>query len=66
MKLLLGPLIGPNVKEGPVIPSHCGEHVFQKKLNNSVPTVNNYTVLDDGIDMEDESKTPVGNRKCIF
>ena len=65
-KLLGGPLAGPDVKQGPVIPSHCGEHVSPGKLNNPVPTVKNHTVLDDGIDLEDESKTPVGNRKHIF
>ena len=25
-----------------------------------------YTILDDGINMEDKSKIPIGNRKCIF
>ena len=29
-------------------------------------TVKSRTTLDDGIGMEDESKTPVGNRKHIF
>ena len=28
--------------------------------------VKNHTVQDDEIDMEDESKTPLGNRKHIF
>ena len=51
------PLVGPDVKQGPVIPSHCGEHVSPGKLNNPVPTVKNHTVLDDGIDLEDESRT---------
>ena len=36
------------------------------KLKNPVPTVKNHTVLDDGIDLEDESKTLVGNRKHIL
>ena len=31
-----------------------------------MPTVKSHTVLDDGIDMENESKTLVGNRKHIF
>ena len=60
-----GPLTGPDVKQGPVIPSHCGEHVSPGKLNNPVPTVKNHTVLDDEIDLEDELKTPVGNRKHV-
>ena len=55
-----------NVIQGPVIPSHCGEHVSPGKLNNPVPTVKNHTVLDDGIDLEDELKTEVENRKEIF
>ena len=65
-KLLGGPLAGLDVKQGPVIPSHCGEHVSPGKLNNPVPTVKNNTLLDDRIDLEDESKTPIGNRKHIF
>ena len=31
-----------------------------------MPTVKNHTGLQNGIDMEDESKPPVGYRKCIF
>ena len=65
-KLLGRPLTGPQVKSGPVIPSHCGEHVSPGKFKNSVPTEKNHTVLDDGIDLEDKSKTPVGNRKNLF
>ena len=65
-KLLGGLLAGPNVKQGPVIPSHCGEHVSPEKLNNPVPTVKSHTGLDDGLYLEDESKTAVGNRKHIF
>ena len=61
-----GPLEGLNVKQGPVIPSHHGENVSSRKLNNPVPTLKKHPVLDDGIDLENESKTPVGNRKCIF
>ena len=30
------------------------------------PCVKNYSVLDDGINMEDESKILIGNRKHIF
>ena len=65
-KFLGGPLTGPNIKQGPVIPSHCGEHVLPGKLDNPVSTVKNHTVLDDGLDLENESKIPVGNVKCIF
>ena len=38
----------------------------QENLKNSVPTVKNHTLLDDGIDVENESKSPVGNRKRVF
>ena len=32
-----------------------------------MPAVKNHTVLDDDrLDMEDESKIPIGNRMCIF
>ncbi|XP_041911227.1 uncharacterized protein LOC121677222 [Arvicola amphibius] len=47
------------------IPDHCEKHVSPGKLN-PVPTVKNHTLLDDGIEMEDESKTLVGNRKRMF
>ena len=57
---------GPRVKCGPVIPSHCGGHVSPGKLKNPEPSVKDHTVLDDGINMEDKSKIPIGNRKHIF
>ena len=31
-----------------------------------MPTVKNHSALGDGIDVEDESKTPVGHGKCMF
>ena len=31
-----------------------------------MPTVKSHTDLDDGIDMEHYSKTPVGNKKYVF
>ena len=65
-KLLGRPHAGPKVKSGPVIPSHCGEHVSPGKLKNPVPTVKNHTGLDDGIGVKDKSITPVGHRKSIF
>ena len=65
-KLLEGPLTGPRTKSGTVIPSHFGGHVSPGKLKNPEPSVKGHTVLDDGINMEDKSKVPIGNRKCIF
>ena len=62
----------PWVKCGPVIPSHCGGHVSPGKLKNSVPAVKkqkkqkNHTVLDSGLNVEDESKIPIRNRTHVF
>ena len=55
-------LADPHVQQGQVIPSQCGKHVSPEKLNKPMPTVRKHVVLDDGINMEDEAKTPVGNR----
>ena len=57
------PLTGPQVKCGPVTPSYCGGLVSSGKLKNQVYIVKNHTVLDNRINMEDESKIPVENRK---
>ena len=61
-----GTLTGYHIKQGPVNSSHCREQVSPGKLNNPVPTVRNHTVLDNETEIEDESKTPVGNRKHMF
>ena len=37
-----------------------------RKIKNPLPAKKNHTVLDDGLNMEDESKIPIGNRKRIF
>ena len=38
-----------------------------EKLKNPEPSVKkNHNVLDDGINMKDESKIPIGNMKRIF
>lgn len=45
----------------------CREHVSPGKLNNPVQIVKkNHTVVYDGINMEDKSKTAIGNMKHIF
>ena len=31
-----------------------------------MPSIENHTVLDDGLNLKDESKIPTENRKCIF
>ena len=64
-KLLEGPLAGPQVKSGPVIPSHCG-HVSPGKLKTPEPSVKDHTIIDDGKNMENKSKVLIGNGKCIF
>ena len=65
-KPFVGPLIGYQVKHEKIIPSHCGEYVSPWKLSNPVSTVRNCIVLNDKINMEDESKTPVESRKYII
>ena len=65
-KLLERPFTDPQAKSGPVIPNHCGRHVLQGKLKNSEPSVKDNTILDNGINIDDKSKIPVGNRKLIF
>ena len=61
-----GTLAGPHVKCGLVIPSHYGGHTSPEKPENLLPVIKNHTVLDDGINMEDETKIPIENRKHIF
>ena len=58
--------IGSHDEYGPIISSYCGEHVSPEKLKFLVPTVKKNTVLDNGTEVEDESNTPVGHRKCKF
>ena len=65
-KQLEGLIEGPQAKSGTVIPCHCGGHISPGKLNKSKAFFKNHTVLDDNIHMEDKSKIPIGNRKCIF
>ena len=65
-KLLEGPLANPQAKSDPVNPSDSGECVSPRKLKNPMPAVKSNTGLNDGINVEDESKTPVGQRKHVF
>ena len=58
--------MGLHVNQGPVISIHYGGHTSPGKLENPVPVVKIHTALDDGINMEDESKIPIENRKYIF
>ena len=37
-----------------------------RKIKNSKPSVKDHNVLDDGVNTENKSKIPIGNRKCIF
>ena len=64
----MGASAGSQIKHSSAIPSDCGEHVSLGKLKKSLPDVKkkNYTVLDDGINMEGESEIPVEYRKHIF
>ena len=38
----------------------------QRKLKNLAPAVKNHTAMGDGINMDDESKLPIGHRKYIL
>ena len=38
----------------------------QENFKTPEPSVKDHTILDDGINMEDKSKIPIGNRKRIF
>ena len=62
-----GPLTGLQVKHGSVIPSHCEGHISPGKLKkNLVSVVKYYTAVDYRINMEDESKIPIENKKPIL
>ena len=65
-KLFEEPLIGPQDKSGPIIPSYYGKPVSPGKLKCPELSVKDHTVLDDVINVEDKSKLLIGNRKCIF
>ena len=65
-KLLEGNLADPQGKRGPVIASHCKGHVSPGKLKNSWPAAISHTVLDGVVNMGDESKIPIRNRKRIL
>ena len=60
-----GPLVDPHDECSTAIPSYYGEHVSPGKLKSPISAVNN-TGLNDGLNVKDESKTPVGQRKHIF
>ena len=66
-KMPLVPLAGPHDEHGPVIPRCCGECVSPGKFFKIQCLLQkNHTGLDDGINVENESKTQVGHKKCIF
>ena len=61
-----GPLAGPHGECGPVISSYCGKHVLSGKLEGPIPAVKSNNGLNDEINVENELRTLVGQRKCIF
>ena len=65
-KLMGGTLADPQVKHVPVIPSHCGGHMSPGKLKHPLCAGENHTVLNNVINIKDESKILIGNRKYIF
>ena len=48
------------------IPSYCREYDLPGKLKHPIPAVKSNSCLNNRLNVQDVSKTPVGPRKCIF
>ena len=65
-------LLGGGLSEAPKpkvvqsFPVTVEDMSHQENLKNLLPDAKDHTDLDNGINMEDKSKIPVGDRTCIF